>query len=147
MEIKITVTVGNVPVEVKVDVPVNEEKEVVKEEKPHLGPDARWFDESCIGWSKDSEMNRMFLTQQQEYCNEKLRRCGYLFLNEVYDSLGMPRTRRGQCVGWYFDEGNPDLWNYVNFGLYNTCNSEFVNGETNKALLDFNVDGDILKYL
>lgn len=147
MEIKITVTVGNnVPVEVKVDIPVNE-GEVVKDEQSDVGVDAKWFDESCAGWTKNSETNKLFLIQQQKYFNEKLRARGYLFLNEVYDGLGMARTRRGQCVGWVLDEDNPDLWNCVSFGLDYKRNADFMNGMTDRVLLDFNVDGDILKYL
>lgn len=32
--------------------------------------------------------------------NDKLRWQGHLFLNEVYDALGMPKTRLGAVMGW-----------------------------------------------
>lgn len=145
MEIKITVNVGgNDPIEVKVDVPVEGER---NRHKPDTYPDAKWFDESCLGWTRNSEMNKLFLIQQQTYCNEKLRSRGYLFLNEVYDALGIPRTARGQILGWVYDIHNPIGDNFVDFGLYEDHNRKFVNGLSNKVLLNFNVDGDILKYL
>ena len=76
--------------------------------------------------------------------NFKLKKQGYPFLNEVYDMLGLPRTRAGQCVGWVRDE---DHRGYVDFGIFDRVNADFINGKNTIALLDFNVDGDILKYL
>lgn len=108
---------------------------------------ARFFDESCPGWTKDPEFNLMFLKNQQRYANDRLKTKGSLFLNEVYDMLGMQRTRAGACVGWIYDEKNPTGDNFVDFGiydLYNEKNRDFVNGYERSVLLDFNVDGNIL---
>ena len=58
--------------------------------------------------------------------------------------LGIPRTKAGQVVGWIFDKDNPIGDNYVDFGLLNTQNEDFVNGYKRSVLLDFNVDGMIL---
>lgn len=54
---------------------------------------ARFFDESCNGWEKNSEYNLMFLRAQQQYSNDLLKARGHLYLNEVYDMLGIPRTK------------------------------------------------------
>lgn len=105
---------------------------------------ARFFDESCSGWTNDAEMNLTYLRFQQQYANERLRAQGYLFLNDVYDMLGMARTKSGQVVGWVYDEKNPMGDNYVDFDLYNEHNREFINGMKKTILLDFNVDGIIL---
>lgn len=108
---------------------------------------ARFFDESCPGWTKDPEFNLMFLKNQQRYANDRLKSKGSLFLNEVYDMLGMDRTRAGACVGWIYDEKHPTGDNFVDFGiydLYNDKNRAFVNGFERSILLDFNVDGNIL---
>lgn len=108
---------------------------------------ARFFDDGCAGWDKDPEYNLMFLRRQQEYANDRLRSKGRLFLNEVYDMLGIPRTKAGQVVGWVYDEKNPIGDNYVDFGLYDVHNEksrDFVNGYERVILLDFNVDGNIL---
>ena len=61
---------------------------------------ARFFDDGCAGWTKDPEYNLMFLRDQQRYANDLLKAKGHLFLNEVYDLLGIPRTKAGQIVGW-----------------------------------------------
>lgn len=111
---------------------------------------ARFFDDACVGWTKDSENSMYFLKSQQDYCNDKLKAKGHLFLNEVYDILGIPRTRAGAVVGWVYDEENPVGDNFVDFGIYgiyDDVNHDFVNGYKNTVLLDFNVDGNILDYI
>lgn len=109
---------------------------------------ARFFDELCTGWKRDAEYNLMFLKHQQNYANEKLQKQGYLFLNDVYDMLGIPKTKAGQVVGWIYDEAHPDIYdNFVDFGIYDLYNEkarDFVNGREKSILLDFNVDGNIL---
>ena len=109
---------------------------------------ARIFDESCSGWEKDPELNLVFLKQQQNYANDLLKAKGHLFLNEVYDLLGFPRSKAGQVVGWICDEECGIGDNYVDFGLYDNLNDErkraFINGFERSVLLDFNVDGNIL---
>lgn len=108
---------------------------------------ARIFDESCSGWSKDPEYNMMFLKQQQNWANDILKSKGHLFLNEVYDMLGFPRSKAGQVVGWIYDEDCPAGDNFVDFGIYNINYEkarDFVNGYERSIILDFNVDGPIL---
>lgn len=116
-----------------------------KDTKTDLSPYAQYFNETCIGWTKDPECNKFYLLRQQEYANEMLRRNGYLFLNEVYTMLGMPRTKAGQCVGWVYDTECPIGDNYVDFGIFDQVhNQSFINGYKNSVLLNFNVDGNIL---
>ena len=107
---------------------------------------ARYFNEGCVGWTTDAEYNLMFLRDQQRYANDLLKSKGHLFLNEVYDLLGIPRTKAGQIVGWIYDEKHPNGDNFVDFGIYDTnktANRDFVNGYERTILLDFNVDGNI----
>lgn len=109
---------------------------------------ARFFDDGCKCWQKDSEHNLWYLKQQQNWANDKLRTNGYLFLNDVYDMLGIPRTKAGQIVGWLYDPENPkhNGDNFVDFGIYDytkEVNRDFVNGYERTILLDFNVDGPI----
>lgn len=110
---------------------------------------AKFFDEYCNGWEKDPEVNLTFLRMQQQFANDKLKSQGFLFLNDVYDELGIPKTKAGQIVGWLYrpDDPNHQGDNYVDFGIYNINrekNRDFVNGYERSILLDFNVDGDIL---
>lgn len=111
-------------------------------------PYARFFDDGNIGWTKDPESNLMFLRAQQAYANNKLKANGILFLNEVYDMLGIPKSKEGQVVGWVYnpDAENPIGDNYVDFGIYDICKEgsrNFVNGYERTILLDFNVDGNV----
>ena len=111
---------------------------------------ARFYDDGCTGWTKNPEDNLYFLKCQENYANDILKTRGHLFLNEVYDMLGIPRTQAGQIVGWVYDEKNPVGDNFVDFGifdLYNERKRDFVNGYERTILLDFNVDGEIFKML
>lgn len=123
-------------------------KKVVNVADPNHHSDyARFYDDGCTGWCKDSEYNLMFLKHQQNYANDLLKCQGYLFLNDVYDMLGIPRTKAGQCVGWIYDEKHPTGDNFVDFGIYDLYDEkrrDFVNGYERSILLDFNVDGNIL---
>lgn len=115
-----------------------------KELSPSYSMYSRWFDETCASWSNDAELNRAFLETQQQFANDKLKAQGYLFLNDVYNMLGMPRTKKGCVVGWIYDEKNPVGDNYVDFDLFDDRNRDFINGLKTDVLLDFNVDGNIL---
>ena len=122
-------------------------KETVKTMDPNLYSDyARFFDEFNPNWQNDPEYNLMFLKSQQQYANDLLKARGRLFLNEVYDMLGMERSKAGQVVGWVYNEANPSGDNFVDFGIYDLHKERtraFVNGLEPSILLDFNVDGNI----
>ena len=146
--------------EVTVDEDGNEtktEKEIeVSNELAGYSPYAKFFDDTCMGWSRDPDMNLMFLHRQQDYANEKLQEQGYLFLNDVYGMLGLQKTQAGQIVGWTYDKNKPAGDNYIDFGiydLYHVSDSQaerkraFVNGYEKSIILDFNVDGNILSIL
>lgn len=117
---------------------------------------ARFFDEATsTEHHKDAEYNLMFLRRQQDYANEVLKAKGHLFLNDVYEMLGIPKTKAGQIVGWIYDEKNPNGDNFVDFGIYRLSGNEvyderkraFVNGYERNILLDFNVDGPIYELI
>jgi hypothetical protein len=121
--------------------------EQVKTMDPNLYSDyARFFDEASPCWQNDPEYNLMFLKSQQQYANDLLKAKGRLFLNEVYDMLGIDRTKAGQVVGWVYNPENPTGDNFVDFGIYDMSKERvraFVNGYETNILLDFNVDGNI----
>ncbi len=108
---------------------------------------ARFFDSSSPYWDKDPEYNLMFLKAEQNYANDRLKARGYVYLNEVYERLGIPSTKAGQIVGWVYDSENAVGDNFVDFGIYDIYKEkarDFVNGYEPVILLDFNVDGNIL---
>ena len=98
------------------------------------------FDENSASWDRSRDMNVFFLKFTQDYFNDLLHLRGYLFLNEVYDRLGIPRRAIGQCVGWVYDENNPNGDNLVDLDIFNERN----NNDENVFILDPNVDGYIL---
>lgn len=107
---------------------------------------ARFFDDGCLGWEKDAEHNLYVVKAQQARANDILKSRGHLFLNEVYEMFGIPHTKAGQVVGWIYDENNPNVDNFVDFGIFDANNEakrDFVNGYERSILLDFNVDGNI----
>lgn len=106
---------------------------------------AKVFDESNLNWRSVPSYNMMFIQAQQSYANDRLRARGHLFLNEVYEALGMEHTKEGAVVGWV--RNNPDGGdNFVSFGVFDGdsfMGKEFVLGNENSVWLDFNVDGII----
>lgn len=107
---------------------------------------ARCFDETCTGWTRDADYNFMFVKQIQNWANDRLEAKGYVFLNEVYEMLGMQKTRAGQEVGWV--KGS-DGDGFIDFGIFDLKDKQkrrFVNGYEKSIWLDFNVDGTI-KYI
>jgi len=106
-----------------------------------IGPYAKFFDECSHEWNNDPEYNQLFLRSQQNYFNNLLQVRKAVFLNEVYDALGIPRTSAGSVVGWKLGNGD----GFIDFGIFDgsAIKREFVNGRERSILLDFNVDGVI----
>lgn len=130
------------------------QKEVIKSvEKPELSDYAKFFDSTCSEfifqdpqkYRPDWDRNISFLRLQEHIANVRLEREGYLFLNDVYDMLGIPKTQAGQVVGWIFDPENKNIDSNVSFGIFEPRNHRTINGyEEECILLDFNVDGVIV---
>lgn len=100
--------------------------------------------DSSTSFNETSEYNLLFLKCQQNYMNDLLRSRGHVLLNDVYDALGLDRTKAGTVVGWFWDKGGD---NYVDFGIFdremNARHLDFFTGREDAILLDFNVDGTI----
>lgn len=104
---------------------------------------ARIFDEYNQNWNPTPEYNKMFLRAQQFYVNDLLHARGHVFLNDVYDLLGIDRTSAGAVVGWMITKESDC---YIDFGLFLGETAEqknFINGFEQSIFLDFNVDGVI----
>lgn len=141
--------------EQEIDPETGEVKDVEKEAKTvniknieEYSPYARFFDETSKYHKKDTGANLFFLNSMQNYANDRLRNDGFLFLNDVYESLGLPKTKTGQIVGWvYKPNSNKKGDNEVDFGISEVYN-EYIYSKDHRAkwtlLLDFNVDGNIL---
>lgn len=110
-------------------------------------------------WCDNPEYNLHFLKHQQNFMNDLLNARGHVFLNEVYDALGFNRTTEGAIVGWVRGHGD----SHIDFGIHQIDSDEpsplkcsdwddktvgeqridFINGNRDNVLLDFNVDGII----
>lgn len=126
-------------------------KKVVHEIDPNVhSMYSVFFDDGNIGWSKNPELNKVFLIQQQEAANFRLETEGFLPLNEVYKMIGAPLTYYGQIAGWVYSD-DPDTGdNFVSFGLFDNENEnarDFINLREKTILLDFNCIGNILPYI
>jgi hypothetical protein len=130
---------------------VTQKKTVKVAEVPVYDEFTRIFDETCPCWVKNAEKNMFFLKQQERWANDKLRTQGYLFVNDIYESLGFDKTAAGQVVGWTYEKGNPESEGYVDFGIFDEAyvhrNSRFINGYERSIILSFNHEGNILEYV
>lgn len=112
-----------------------------------LSPYSRYFDESNQNWKDVPEYNMLFLRATQQYANQRLNQRGYVLLNDVYDDLGMDRTKEGCVVGWLKKRSDQeDRDGYIDFGVFDSANMDrfydFIVGDEG-LWLDFNVDGVI----
>ena len=103
---------------------------------------AKIFHEISPNRTGNQENDMMFLKLMQNHANKLLKIKKTVFLNEVYEMLGLSRTQEGQVVGWHYDEKNPIGDNYIDFGLDDATISE-----SEYIVLDFNVDGRVDQYL
>lgn len=118
-------------------------KYVKRADRDVFSPYAVWFDETRPSWSKNLDYNVTFLHSQQAYWNDKLKRRGHVFLNEVYDALGFPHTKAGAQVGWILGNGD----DCIDFGVFDKKDPltiDFIRGWEGAVRIDFNVDGVIL---
>lgn len=107
---------------------------------------ARLFNEGLTTqWAKTTRYNWLFIKAKLDYMNDMLKIQGHIFLNEVYDALGFPRTSAGSMVGW-IRKGNGD--GFISFGpwyedAWKNGGRELGDFYPEGLLLDFNVDGVI----
>lgn len=152
----------------------NVKKKKVTEEGPQLSPFAKLFSPSTTsccrepndyyndGYSRNSlmmtkEANLSFLYIIQAQMNNRLKREGFLFLNDVYHALGYKMTSEGQRYGWVYPTDNEGNYigrgdGFVSFGIFDMAygkDSDYIyeNLDPNTIWLDFNVDGDIVECL
>ena len=118
------------------------ESEVDKKMKTECKEDtSRFFDECSRYWKKHPAYNITFLKGVEREMNDTLRARGYLFLNDVYNALGIAPSKIGALVGWTDTKENP---HYVDFGIGNLSCDQFANNENPSILLRFNTEGYIL---
>ena len=108
-------------------------------------PYAVFFDETCNNYTDDPEYNKNTLILLQAQLNERLKRIGYVYLNEVYEKLGVEKTEAGHVMGWRYAPHDPNHEgdNQIDFNMWDIrsrANRRFINGYEPVVLLDFNID-------
>lgn len=124
----------------------NGEEKTVEREVPKKNYENRTFDrcfdELNPNWKKDAQYNFTFLTNIRQDLQNRLEADGYLFLNDVYDALGFPKTQAGFEYGWLWNrENKPTV--FVDFGIFNIDDEKtrsFLNGQERSIWLTFNCD-------
>lgn len=101
-----------------------------------LSPYAIVFDKKNGNWRRRASDNKTFLICKMNEMNDLLHARGHVFLNEVYDNVGMPRTEAGQLVGWVDGMGD----SFIDFNMVEGTDAD---GD-NVFWIDFNVDGSIM---
>lgn len=96
--------------------------------KPETSIHAVDFTEESTN-SSSAQMDVFFINCQVAYLNDLLKMRGHVFLNEVYDCLGVERTEAGQLLGWWNDDDET-----IDFTVMN------LDGH---MIIDFNVDKEI----
>lgn len=117
---------------------------------------ARVFNQDNDNWSEVPHQNQYFIQMVLNHARDALQVNGVIFLNDVYDMLGFPRTKAGQIVGWVSKPqvdpttGEERTDGYIDFGVWDGGvykGKEWVTGHPKAFLLDFNVDGNVLDIL
>lgn len=90
-------------------------------------------DATSTMWSRDPDINLLVVKNVENRMNDRLRAEGYVFLNEVYEALGIERSPAGQFVGWSFLVLGD---NKIKIDIEDRGDAIFA--------LDFNVDGVII---
>ena len=75
------------------------------------------FDNYSDRWQRywNAEQVMHYLQTIERELNDRLKIQKHLFVNEVYDRLGLERTTEGAVTGWIITRTNPD--SYVSLGL------------------------------
>lgn len=100
---------------------------------------SRFWGEDNQNWKNNSEYNRLFINCQQQMANDLLQARGHVFLNDVYDMLGLDRSNVGQLVGWVLGGEGDDFIDFGEIEAFETLHSVEVGGPK-PFFLEFNVD-------
>lgn len=108
---------------------------------------ARVFDVRCPSWCNNDDYNMMFIKSKQDWFNLLLSRDGTVFLNDVYQELGFPKTKAGQMVGWCNKGGNMNRDGVIIFKMEKIRSDHYSPNEASAFIVDFNVDGVVFDQL
>lgn len=81
------------------------------------------FDKNSPMWAEDARYNVMRLSDIEKYINETIRHRGYIYLNQIYEALGVEWNPEyiNRCVKC----DNVDRLAFVTFELFETGENAF----------------------
>lgn len=141
--------------EIEIEDPETKEKKKVKKSINNKNPFSFWFTPTYTDnhgdeyvnpyWSDDAMYNIKQLEAIMIGLSKQLKANENLFVNEVFDALGRPRSSDGGKFGWIYEKDNPYGDNYVDFRINkDEIIKKYRMGITEPILIDLNVDGYIL---
>lgn len=68
------------------------------------------FDEKSRHFSQHHDVNMYFVKTIFNYMSDRFKARGFLFLNDMLEELGLPRTSEGQLIGWIDLEEKKPWW-------------------------------------
>ena len=107
---------------------------------------ARILDKADLYYFADTRDYQLIeLRRLQNYFNDVLRIDKKVYLFDVYRSLGISFDENSDMrfVGWEYRPWDNRIDSFIDFGIYDLGNKDFINGFGEKLILDFNVDGVI----
>lgn len=110
-------------------------------------PYNRVFDQyTSTQWYDDLGVNKLFLSNQMRKANILLGLQGYLYLSDVYKSLGIEESDISRVVGWKVErlpDGTKSI-PFVDFGLDKPHPDDWKYNQDKAIYLDFNCTGLII---
>lgn len=98
------------------------------------------YNELATNWENNKTYNKESIRVTQSFCDEIFGMKGYLFLDEIYEKLGLPITDKNVYgAGWVYDPGNPNM-DHIDFHI-----GEEMDG--NNFVLKFKVYDNIINIL
>ena len=67
------------------------------------------FDETCAGWTKYPDLNATYLGLQKDFLNEKLIAKRYMYLSEIYETLGVAWNPEDKNICYLAEFGPIDV--------------------------------------
>jgi len=103
-------------------------------------------EDTSTQWQPDLGSNKMFIAQQMRFAQILLGQQGYLYLSDVYKSLGIEETDISRVVGWKvtrYPDGTKNIPR-IDFGLDAPHPDDWKFSRSNAIYLDFNCQGLIV---
>lgn len=70
------------------------------------------FDNTCTSWTPHADYNMLFLEMNMKYLHDLFTQRGYLYLNQIYESLGAEWNPDDNNIYWRTDGTYSIAWEF-----------------------------------